>query len=73
MRLTFGRNVGKSLKPSNELFAPESGNFRRTLLSTEVVVYLAESLLAAEIPLSRLNGCPKQKLNLLKLPAYQMA
>jgi hypothetical protein len=37
----------------------------------EVVVYrIAESLLAAEIPLSGLNGCmPKQKLNLLKLSA----
>jgi hypothetical protein len=35
---------------------------------------MAESLLAAEIPLSSLNGCvPKQKLNLLKLSAGQMA
>ena len=35
---------------------------------------MAESLLAAEIPLGCLNGCvPKQKLNLLKLSACQMA
>jgi len=42
---------------------------------SEVVVYrMAESLLAAEVPFSCLNGCvSKQKLNLLKLSACQMA
>jgi hypothetical protein len=41
---------------------------------SEVVVYrMAESLLAAEIPLSCLNRYePKQKLNLLKLSACQV-
>ncbi len=44
-------------------------------LQSEVVVHrMAEFLLAAEIPFSCLNRCvPKQKLNLLKFSARQMA
>jgi hypothetical protein len=43
-------------------------------LQAEVVVYrMAQSLFAAEIPLSCLDRCvPKQKLNLLKLSACQV-
>jgi hypothetical protein len=45
------------------------------VFQSEVVVHrLAEFLLAAEIALSCLNrGVLKQKLNLLKFPAHQMA
>ena len=57
------RSVGLGPRPSSGVF------------QSEVVVYcIAESLLAAKIPLSGLNGCmPKQKLDLLKLSACQMA
>jgi hypothetical protein len=48
---------------------------RLTVLQSEVVVdRLAEFLLAPEILLGRLNRCmPKEKLNLLKFSARQVA
>ena len=50
-------------------------DYPSAVLQSEIVVHsLAEFLLASQIALSCLNRCvPKQELNLLNLPARQMA